>query len=208
MAGGQTSLEISLAAAVFATSVGVIWGAIAGYVGGLVDSVMMRIVDSFLAIPALFLLLFLGSVITPSVPLLIVVIGFIAWLVPARLVRAETLTLRQRDYVQAVKVIGGSHARIILRHIVPNAVGTIVVNATFQVADAILILAYLSFLGLGIPPPTANWGEMLSAGVQYAFVGYWWLIWPAGICVVLTVVSFNIIGDALRDALDVRLRRR
>jgi peptide/nickel transport system permease protein len=208
MAGGQISLEISLAAAVFATTVGVLWGAIAGYVGGIVDSVMMRVVDALLAIPALFLLLFLASIVTPSVPILIVVIGFIAWLVPARLIRGETLTLRQRDYIQAVKVQGGTHWRIIFRHIIPNAIGTIVVNATFQVADAILILAYLSFLGLGIPPPTANWGEMLSNGVEYAFGGYWWLIWPAGVCVVVTVVAFNLIGDAVRDALDVRLRQR
>jgi peptide/nickel transport system permease protein len=148
----------------------------------------------------------LGTIITPSVPVLVVVIGGIAWLVPARLIRAETLSLRTRDFVDAVRVMGGSEARIVLRHILPNAVGTVVVNATFQVADAILAVAALSFLGLGVPPPAANWGSMLSSGVDYTFAGYWWLIYPAGIAIVITVVAFNVIGDALRESLDVRLR--
>ncbi|MHB1502131.1 MAG: ABC transporter permease, partial [Candidatus Dormibacteria bacterium] len=208
MEGGQTSLEVGVAASLLGTSLGVVWGAVAGFVGGLVDAVMMRVVDALLAIPALFLLLFLASVITPSLTLMIFIIAFVSWLVPARLVRAETLTLRERDYVQAVRMMGGTSVRTIMRHIVPNTVGTIVVNATFQVADAILILAYLSYLGLGVPPPAANWGEMLSGGVNYVFAGYWWLIWPVGLCIVASVVAFNFVGDALRDAVDVRLQRR
>ena len=155
-----------------------------------------------------FLLLFLAAVTTPSVGTLIGVVGLIAWLVPARLVRGETLSLRTREYVQAVKVMGGSSPRIILRHIVPNTVGTVIVNATFQVADAILVVAALSFLGLGIPPPAANWGGMLSNGLNYSYAGYWWLVYPPGIAIVITVVCFNFIGDALRDAFEVRLRRR
>jgi peptide/nickel transport system permease protein len=206
MLGGQTSLEVGVAAALIATSFGVLWGAIAGYLGGLLDALMMRVVDALVAIPALFLLVVLGTIITPSVPVLVVVIGAIAWLVPARLIRAETLSLRTREFVDAVRVMGGSEARIVLRHILPNAVGTVVVNATFQVADAILTVAALSFLGLGVPPPAANWGSMLSSGVNYTFAGYWWLIYPAGIAIVLTVVAFNVIGDALRESLDVRLR--
>ena len=206
MLGGQTSLEVGVAAALIATSFGVLWGAIAGYVGGLLDALMMRVVDALVAIPALFLLVVLGTIVTPSVPVLVVVIGAIAWLVPARLIRAETLSLRTREFVDAVRVMGGSEARIVLRHILPNAVGTVVVNATFQVADAILTVAALSFLGLGVPPPAANWGSMLSSGVNYTFAGYWWLIYPAGIAIVLTVVAFNVIGDALRESLDVRLR--
>ncbi len=208
MVGGQTSLEVALGAAVVAVVVGVLWGAIAGFFGGFVDAVMMRIVDAILAVPALFLLLFLASVTTPTVITLIAVVGLIAWLVPARLVRGETLSLRTREYVQAVKVMGGGSLRIILRHIVPNTIGTVTVNATFQVADAILVVAALSFLGLGIPPPSANWGGMLSNGLNYSYAGYWWLIYPPGIAILITVVCFNFIGDALRDAFEVRLRRR
>ena len=113
-----------------------------------------------------------------------------------------------REYVEAVSMMGGRGSRIVLRHIIPNTVGTIMVNATFQVADAILLVAGLSFLGLGIPPPATNWGGMLSDGVTYVYDGWWWLIYPAGVAIVLTVVAFNFIGDALRDALEVRLQRR
>jgi peptide/nickel transport system permease protein len=206
MLGGQTSLEVGVAAALIATMFGVLWGAFAGFFGGFVDALMMRVVDALVAIPALFLLIVLGTIVTPSVPVLVLVVGGIAWLVPARLIRAETLSLRTREFVEAVRVMGGSEARIVVRHILPNAVGTVVVNATFQVADAILTVAALSFLGLGVPPPAANWGSMLSSGVNYTFAGYWWLIYPAGIAIVLTVVAFNVIGDALRESLDVRLR--
>jgi peptide/nickel transport system permease protein len=208
MVGGQTSLEVALGAALVAVVFGVLWGAISGYLGGVFDGIMMRIVDAILAIPALFLLLFLASVTVPTVGTLILVVGLIAWLVPARLVRAETLSLRTREYVEAVKVMGGGSTRIVLRHIVPNTIGTVAVNATFQVADAILLVAALSFLGLGIPPPAANWGGMLSNGLNYTYSGYWWLVYPPGVAIVLTVVCFNFIGDALRDAFEVRLRRR
>lgn len=208
MVGGQTSLEVALGAAAVAVVVGVLWGAIAGFLGGVVDAVMMRIVDAILSIPALFLLLFLAAVATPSVGTLIAVVGLIAWLIPSRLVRGETLSLRKREYVEAVTVMGGGPVRIVVRHIIPNTIGTVMVNATFQVADAILLVAALSFLGLGIPPPAANWGGMLSNGLNYTYSGYWWLIYPPGVAIVLTVVCFNFIGDALRDAFEVRLRQR
>lgn len=208
MAGGRTSLEIGISAGLLATVVGSLWGAIAGYVGGVVDAAMMRIVDAMLSIPALFLLLVIAAIWTPNVTSLILLIGLIAWLVPARLVRGEALTLRTREYVQAVRLMGGGRLRAVTRHIIPNTVGTIVVNASFQVADAILYVAYLSFLGLGLPPPSTNWGGMLTDGVQYAYDGYWWLIYPPGIAIVLVVIAFNFIGDGLRDSLDARLRRR
>lgn len=208
MIGGQSALEIGLAAAAIATVFGTLWGAVAGYLGGWVDAIMMRIVDTFLAIPSLFLVLLLASIITPTEGLLILVIAFSAWLGPARLVRGETLSLRTRDYVQAVKMMGGGNRRSILRHILPNAIGTIVVNATFQIADAILTLAALTFLGFGIAPPHADWGGMLSNGTNFTSNGYWWMIvWP-GLCIVLIVVAFNFLGDALRDAFEVRLRKR
>jgi peptide/nickel transport system permease protein len=208
MLGGQTSLEVGIAAAALGTAFGTLWGAVAGYVGGVVDAAMMRIVDALLAVPSLFLLLFLASIARPTVGLLILVIALISWLGPARLVRGQALTLRTRDYVAAVRLMGGGSWRAVLRHITPNTVGTVVVNATFQVADAILTVAALSFLGLGIPPPAANWGDMLSNGINYVYSGYWWLIYPPGLAIVLVVVAFNLVGDALRDSFEVRLQRR
>lgn len=208
MVGGQTTLVVGLVVALLATSFGVIWGAIAGFTGGVVDTVLMRTVDAMLAIPTLFLLLFLASIFTPSEPLLIVVIASVAWLVPSRLVRAESLSLRTRQFVEASQEQGAGPVHIIARHIIPNVFGTVAVNATFQVADAILAVTSLSFLGLGIPPPAANWGSMLSNGVNYVYSGYWWQIWPAGLCIVVVVVAFNFIGDGLRDAFEVRLQQR
>jgi peptide/nickel transport system permease protein len=208
MLGGQTSLEVGLAAALVATGIGVLYGAVSGFAGGLLDGVMMRIVDGLLAVPTLFLLVYLFTVFQASTLLMILVIGLVAWLVPARLVRAETLSLRTREYVQAVRGMGGSRRRMIARHIIPNTIGTITVNATFQVADAILALASLGFLGLGVAPPAANWGGMLSTGVNYIYAGDWWLIYPPGLAILLTVMAFNAVGDGLRDALEVRLTRR
>jgi len=208
MVGGQTTLVVGLVVALLATSFGVVWGAIAGFTGGIVDTVLMRTVDAMLAIPTLFLLLFLASIFTPSEPLLIVVIASVAWLVPSRLVRAESLSLRTRQFVEASQEQGAGPVHIIARHIIPNVFGTVAVNATFQVADAILAVTSLSFLGLGIPPPAANWGSMLSNGVNYVYSGYWWQIWPAGLCIVVVVVAFNFIGDGLRDAFEVRLQQR
>jgi peptide/nickel transport system permease protein len=206
MVGGQITLIVALVVAVLATSIGLIWGCVAGVSRGSVDNLMMRIVDAALAIPGIFLLIFLNSILKPSVIVLIFVITALAWLVPSRLVRAEVLSLRGRPFVEAAKVAGAGGLRIVLRHMVPNVLGTVVVNATFQVADAVLTVAALSFLGLGIPPPAANWGSMLANGVNYTFAGYWWQIWPAGICIVAVVVGFNFIGEGLRDAIDVRLR--
>jgi peptide/nickel transport system permease protein len=206
MVGGQITLFVALAVAVLATSFGLIWGCVAGVSGGVVDSFMMRIVDAALAIPGIFLLIFLNAILKPSVFVLIFVITALAWLVPSRLVRAEVLSLRERPFVEASRSAGATGLRIVIRHMVPNVFGTVVVNATFQVADAVLTVAALSFLGLGIPPPAANWGSMLANGVNYTFAGYWWQIWPAGICIVAVVVGFNFVGEGLRDAIDVRLR--
>ncbi len=208
MYGGQISLEVGFAAAGIATVVGVLVGAVSGFFGSFVDAFLMRVVDVLLSVPLLYLLIVLAVIFHPSVEILILVIGFTAWLVPARLVRGETLSLRVREFVQAVRVMGGGGSRIVLRHIIPNTIGTIIVNATFQVADAILLLAALGFIGLGVPSPQTDWGTMLSNGVNYAFDGYWWEIYPAGVAIVLVVVAFNFVGDALRDAFEVRLQRR
>jgi peptide/nickel transport system permease protein len=208
MYGGQTSLIIGFASAAVATVVGVLFGAISGFFGGWLDALMMRIVDILLSIPALFLLIALVTIFRASETLIILVIAFVSWLVPARLIRGETLSLRVREYVQAVKVMGGGRSRIIGRHIIPNSIGTIVVFATFQVADSILLLAALGFLGFGVPVPGTDWGSMLSVGVDAAGNGWWWQIYPAGICIIVVVVAFNFIGDALRDSLEVRLQKR
>jgi peptide/nickel transport system permease protein len=208
MLGGQTSLVIGLAAGVLATVIGTLWGAIAGYAGGWLDAVMMRVVDAGIAIPALFLLVVVAAIATPSVLMLILVIGLVSWLVPARLMRAESIALRSRAYVESMRLMGGGNIRAIGRHVIPNAIGTVIVNATFQIADAVLLVAYVSFLGLGIPPPAANWGGMLSDGLTYAHDGAWWLIAPPGVMIVLTVCAFNFIGDGLRDAFDVRFKGR
>jgi peptide/nickel transport system permease protein len=208
MVGGQTSLEIGFAAAAMATVIGTLWGAIAGFFGGIVDAVMMRLVDAILAIPALFLLLVLVTIVRPTMTVLIVVLGLTAWLAPARLVRGDSLALRVHDYVQAVRVMGGSSWRAVRKHVIPNVVGTVIVNATFQVANAILAVAYLGFLGLGIAPPQTDWGGMLNDGTKFIFTNYWWLIYPPGVAIILVVVAVNFIGDGVRNALDVRLRRR
>jgi peptide/nickel transport system permease protein len=167
---------------------------------------MMRVVDAGIAIPALFILLVVSAITTPGVPGLIVILGVVSWLVPSRLVRAETLTLKNRDYVLTLRAIGGTHGRAIARHILPNSVSTIVVAATFQVADAILLVAYVSYLGLGVQPPSTDWGGMLSAGLTAAYSGRWWLIVPPGLAIILVVCAFNAIGDGLRDAFDVKGR--
>ncbi|MFG2053189.1 ABC transporter permease [Micromonospora sp. NPDC048930] len=208
MLGGQTSIIVGLAAGILATALGTLWGAVAGFVGGWLDAAMMRVVDALMSIPSLFLFMLLAAIVTPSVPMLIVIIGAFAWLGPARLVRGEALTLRSREYVHAMRGMGGTGGRAVRRHIVPNAIGTVIVNATFQVADAILYVAYLSFLGLGVPPPAANWGGMLSDGLADTYSGHWWLLYPPGIAIILIVLAFNFIGDGLRDAFEVRLRRR
>lgn len=208
MAGGQTSILIGLAAGLLATLIGTVWGAIAGFVGGWVDAAMMRVVDALMAIPALFLFMLIATMVTPTVGLLILIIGAFAWLNPARLVRGESIALRSREYILAMRGMGGGSMRAVRTHIVPNAIGVVIVNATFQVADAVLYAAYLSFLGLGVPPPAANWGGMLSTGLTEAYSGHWWLLYPPGILIIVLVLAFNFVGDGLRDAFEVRMRRR
>jgi ABC-type dipeptide/oligopeptide/nickel transport system permease subunit len=208
MVGGQTSLEIGLLSAGIATVVGTLWGAIAGLAGGIVDGFMMRVVDVLLSVPFLFVVLIVGAKYGSTVLLLSVIIGIFSWLVPARLVRGEVLTLRVRDFISAARAAGSGRTRLVYRHLIPNALSVVIVNITFQVADAILAVATLGFLGFGLTFPTIDWGDMLSNGSANLLNGYWWEIYPVGACIVLTVLAFNLVGDALRDSLDVRLRRR
>jgi peptide/nickel transport system permease protein len=208
MKGGQASLEIGLLAALIATVIGTLWGAIAGLVGGLLDAFMMRIVDVLLAIPFLFIVLIVAIRYGSSVLSLSVVLGVFSWLGSARLVRGEVLTLRVRDFVSAAKVMGSGRWRLIYRHLIPNALGVVIVNITFQIADAILAVAALGFLGFGIQFPQTDWGTQIANSVSEVLNGYWWLVYPVAVCLVGTVMACNLVGDALRDAVDVRLRRR
>jgi ABC-type dipeptide/oligopeptide/nickel transport system permease subunit len=208
MKGGQASLEIGFFAAFVAIVIGTLFGAVSGLIGGFVDSAMMRVVDIFLSVPFLFVVLILAVKFGASVASLSLVIGFFAWQVPARLVRGEVLSLRERDFVHAARTAGASSWRLISRHLIPNALGVVIVNVTFQVADAILAVSYVGFLGFGLHFPNVDWGDQLSDGTTYLQDGYWWLIYPVGACIVLTVMALNFIGDALRDSMDVRLRRR
>jgi peptide/nickel transport system permease protein len=206
MVGGQSSLELGFAVAIATTVIGTLYGAIAGWLGGIVDMVMMRVIDTLLAVPALVLLLILVNIFAPNLLMIILLLTALSWLGTARLVRGEVISLRSREYVQAAKTVGGDSWWIIRTHLVPNAFGVIVVSATFTIADAILTLSALSFLGLGLPPPAADWGTMLTDGLNYLFDGYWWMVYPPAIILIITVIAFNLVGEAIRDSLDVRLR--
>ncbi|MHB1548022.1 MAG: ABC transporter permease [Acidimicrobiales bacterium] len=211
MIGGRISLEIGFIAGLAGTVIGVTYGAVSGYFGKWLDMLLMRIVDVGLAFPIIFLFVYISSVVKPSESLLILLLAVVTWLGPARLVRGETLSLKTREYVQALRTMGGGAVRSIGRHIVPNTIGTIVVTITFQIADAIIVLSTLQFLGFGLPPTDPTWGSMLNNAINNASAqvnGYWWQIYPAGLMIILTVVAINLIGDALRDSFEVRLQKR
>jgi len=208
MVGGQTALEIGFFAAFMATVIGTLYGALSGLAGGIVDAVMMRFVDVLLAIPLLFIVLVLATRWSATIVSQSLIIGLFSWQVPSRLVRGEVLTLRVRDFVVAARIMGARQSRLIVRHLIPNALSVVIVNITFLVADSILLIAALGFLGFGLEYPTASWGDMLGNAQNAVSSGYWWLVYPVGGCLVLVVMACNLIGDALRDAFDVRLRRR
>jgi peptide/nickel transport system permease protein len=208
MKGGQSALEIGLLSSAIATVLGTLVGAVAGLLGGIVDAILMRIVDILLSIPLLFVVLIVADRWHATIFDLSVIIGIFSWLVSARLVRGEVLTLRVRDFVLAARTMGASRQRLIYKHLIPNAMGVVIVNTTFQIADAINLLAVLGFLGFGLSYPNVSWGDMLGDAQTNLQNGYWWLVYPVGICLVLVVMAFNFIGDALRDTVDVRLRQR
>jgi ABC-type dipeptide/oligopeptide/nickel transport system permease subunit len=208
MVGGQTALEIGFLSSLIATVIGTLYGAISGLAGGFVDGLMMRFVDILLSIPYLLIVLVLATKYSATVIEESLVLGAFSWLIPSRLVRGEVLTLRVRDFVSAARVMGSGRSRLVLRHLIPNALSVVIVNVTFQVADSILALSYLGFLGFGLQYPSTSWGDMLGDAQSNVSAGYWWLVYPVGACLVAVVLAANLIGDALRDALDVRLRRR
>lgn len=205
---GRISLTVGFVSVGISAIIGTIWGCIAGYYGGLVDGIMMRIVDAIMAIPTFLLLITIMAVFGGNVYSVMIVIGLTRWTGIARFVRAEFLSLMKRDYAEAAKSIGAKDIRIIFRHILPNAMGPIIVAATMGIAGAILSESSLSFFGLGVQPPTPSWGNMLSGAqdLNTMLVAPWKAFYP-GILIFVTVLSFNFLGDGLRDALDPRLKQ-
>ncbi len=197
--GGRISLLVGFVAAIVAMFIGTVYGAISGYYGGLTDAIMMRVVDVLLSVPTLFLLLFLAAMFSGSLWSLIVVIGITSWLGPARLVRGEVLSLRERVYVEAARAIGAGDLRLIFRHIIPNAGGTIITTTTFIIAGSMLAETALSYLTIGVRPPTPSWGNLLTSAQSDVFAGAYWLILPPGFAILLTVCALNFMGDWLRE---------
>lgn len=205
--GSRVSLQVGAISVVIAVVFGAVLGLLSGYMGGVVDEVIMRFVDSVQAFPGLILALGLTAALGPSIRNVMIAIGFISSPTIARLARAQTLSIRESEYVAAARVSGASASRIISRHIWPNATSPIIVQATLLVATAIVTEASLSFLGVGVQPPTPSWGSMLRTGSQYLEVAPW-LAFAPGVAIFLTVLSFNFIGDGLRQVLDPRFNAR
>ena len=205
--GAKVSLSVGFVAVAISILIGILVGAVAGYYGGWVDSLLMRFVDIMLCFPSFFLILTVVALLGPSPFKVMVVIGITSWMGTSRFVRAEFLSLRERDFVQAAKALGVRDPRIIFRHILPNALAPVFVTATLDVASAILVEAGLSFLGFGVQPPAPSWGNILTEGRTYIFDAWWLTVFP-GLAILITVLSFNLAGEGLRDALDPRLRGR
>jgi peptide/nickel transport system permease protein len=203
--GARISLTIGFIAVAISVTLGSLVGAVSGYFGGWVDSLAMRLVDLLISFPRLVLLLAIIALFQPSIFLIIAVLGLTGWMGTSRIVRGQFLSLREQEFVQATKALGFSDGRIIVRHMLPNSMAPIIVVATLGIGNTILTEAALSFLGLGVQPPTASWGSMVSDGKD-ALIHAWWIATFPGLAIVLTVVCFNLLGDAARDALDPRLR--
>ncbi|MHB8874277.1 MAG: ABC transporter permease, partial [Myxococcaceae bacterium] len=204
--GARVSLSVGFVAVALYVLIGLIVGALAGYYGGVVDAVVSRITEVMMTFPTFFFILaVLGLMRVRTIYPIMLVLGLTRWTDVSRLVRAEVLRLKTLEYVQASRALGASDLRIITRHLLPNAMGPVLVAATFGVAGAILIESSLSFLGFGVPPPAASWGELLSQAHRYVtHPGAWWLTLYPGLAIFLTVTSFNLVGEGLRDALDPR----
>ncbi|HEX6938160.1 MAG TPA: ABC transporter permease [Longimicrobiales bacterium] len=203
--GARMSLSIAFVAVAIAVTIGTLLGAIAGYSGGRIDAAIMRFTDMVLAFPRLVLLIMIIALFSPSLFLIIAVLGLTQWPATARIVRGEVLSLREREFVTAARALGFSRTRIILRHLVPNVLAPVIVAATLGIGNTIVLEAGLSFLGLGVAPPTPTWGNMVADGRE-TLISAWWVATFPGLTIVVTVLAFNLLGDGLRDALDPRLR--
>jgi peptide/nickel transport system permease protein len=204
--GARVSLKVGFVAVGIAVLIGTAVGLVAGFYGGWLDSLLMRLVDIMLCFPTFFLILAVIAMLEPSIWYIMIIIGLTGWMGVARLVRAEVLTLREREFVLAARGLGASDLRIIVRHILPNALSPVLVAATLGVAGAILTESALSFLGIGVQPPTPSWGNILTAGKDYIEFAWWLSLFP-GLAILITVLAYNLLGEGLRDALDPRLNR-
>lgn len=205
--GMRVSLGVGFLAMLISISLGTFIGVVAGYSGGIVDNILMRIVDVFLSLPSFILFLALNAILEPSIWNLVLILGFFSWMDVARLVRAETLAMKEREFVTASRSIGASPRRVILTHLLPNALAPIIVAATLVVPAAILSESALSYIGLGVPPPDASLGNMLEDAKDWMLVAWWMWVVP-GVLIAVVVLAFNFIGDGLRDAFDPTLSRR
>jgi len=202
--GARISLLVGFVAVGIATLIGILLGALSGFYRGWVDSLIMRFVDIMLCFPTFFLILAVIAFLEPSIWNIMIIIGLTGWMGVARLVRAEFLSLRERDFVLSARALGASDSRLIFRHILPNAISPVLVSATLGVAGAILTESALSFLGIGVQPPTPSWGNMLIAGKQTLGTAWWLSVFP-GLAILVTVLGYNLLGEGLRDAFDPRL---
>lgn len=207
MVGTQISLSVGLIAVAFSLTIGVILGSIAGYKGGWIDTVIMRVMDMMLAIPSILLAIAIMAALGPGIEKAVVAIGLVSIPEYARIVRSEILAIKENDYVAAARVIGDSNFKIVFRHVLPNALPSIIVRATLGISSAILDCAALGFLGLGVQPPAAEWGDMLGRGRNELFRAPWLMIFP-GLAITLAVLAFNLLGDGIRDGLDPKSRKR
>ncbi len=203
--GAGISLKVGFVATGFSLLIGVILGALAGYYGRWVDAVIMRFVDIMLCFPSFFLILAVIAILEPSIWNIMIVIGLTGWMGITRLVRADFISLRERDFVQAARAVGAGDLRIIFRHILPNAMASVLVAATLGVAGAILTESALSFLGIGVQPPTPSWGNILTAGKNNIDIAWWLSLYP-GLAILITVLGYNLLGEGIRDSLDPRLK--
>ncbi len=203
--GARISLSVGFVAVFLSLVIGVTVGAIAGYFGGWVDTLIMRVVEIVMCFPRIFLILMLIAFLGPNIIIVMAVIGLTGWTGLARLVRAEFLSLKERDYVQAARALGAGDRRIIFKHILPNALSPVYVSAVLGVGGAILIESSLSFLGLGVQIPTPSWGNILTSGMHYIESAWWLMLFP-GLAILITVLSYNLVGETLRDILDPRLK--
>ena len=204
--GARISLKVGFVATGVAIIIGTILGAVAGYYGGWVDSIIMRFVDIMLCFPTFFLILAVIAFLEPSIWNIMIIIGLTGWMGVTRLVRADFISLRERDFVQAARAIGASDLRIIFLHILPNAMASILVAATLGIAGAILTESALSFLGIGVQPPIPSWGNILTAGKDNIDIAWWLSLYP-GLAILITVVGYNLLGEGIRDSLDPRLKK-
>lgn len=203
--GSRISLKVGFVATGISILIGAILGALAGYYGRWVDAIIMRFVDIMLCFPSFFLILAVIAILEPSIWNIMIVIGLTSWMGITRLVRADFISLKERDFVQAAKIVGASDFRIIFSHILPNAMASVLVAATLGVAGAILTESALSFLGIGVQPPTPSWGNILTAGKDNIDIAWWLSLYP-GLAILITVLGYNLLGEGIRDSLDPRLR--